>query len=57
MILIATGIVWVISAPVFFLLPTDVDGIFERYLGAVSFVFILALAHLFYQRAKQRNAT
>jgi len=55
-ILIATGIVWVASAPVFFFLPTDIDGIYERYLGAVSFAFILTLAHLFTQRAKQRKA-
>jgi len=56
-ILIATGIVWVASAPVFFFLPTDIDGIYERYLGAMSFVLALALAHLFYQRAKQQEAT
>ena len=56
-ILIATGIVWVISAPVFFFLPTDIDGIYERYLGGVSFVLVLTLAHLFYQRAKRRKAT
>lgn len=56
-ILIATGIVWVVSAPVFFFLPTDVDGIYERYLGAVSLVLVLTLAHLFYQRAKHRQAT
>ncbi len=56
-ILIATGIVWVISAPVFFFLPTEIDGIYERYLGAVSFALILTLAHLFYQRSKQRKAS
>lgn len=55
-ILIATGSVWVVSAPVFFFLPTDIDGIYERYLGAVSFVLVLTLAHLFYQRAKQQGA-
>lgn len=55
-ILIGTGMVWVVSAPVFFLLPTDIDGIYERYLGAVSFVLILTLAHLFMQRAKQQKA-
>lgn len=57
MILIATGIVWVASAPVFFFLPTDIDGLYERYLGAVSFVLVTALAHLFYQRANQQKAT
>ncbi len=55
-ILIAAGIVWVASAPVFFFLPTEIDGLYERYLGAVSFVLVLTLAHLFYQRAKQRKA-
>tara|TARA_R110002033_G_scaffold74565_1_gene125829 strand:- start:1496 stop:2140 length:645 start_codon:yes stop_codon:yes gene_type:complete len=52
-ILIAVGILWVVSAPVFFFLPTDIDGIYERYLGAVSFALVLSLAHLFYQRAKR----
>ncbi|MEP3333293.1 DUF998 domain-containing protein [Sedimentitalea sp.] len=55
-VLIATGIVWVASSPVFFFLPTDIDGIYERYLGAVSFVLVVILSHLFYQRAKQRKA-
>lgn len=52
-ILVATGIIWIISAPVFFFLPTDIDGIYERYLGLVSFVLVLTLAHLFYQRSKE----
>ncbi|NDV49733.1 MULTISPECIES: DUF998 domain-containing protein [unclassified Salipiger] len=56
-ILIGTGVVWCASAPIFFFLPTAVDGIYERYLGAVSYVLVLTLAHLFHQRAKQRKAT
>lgn len=55
-VLIATGIVWVASSPVFFFLPTDIDGIYERYLGAVSFVLVVTLSHLFYQRAKHGRA-
>ncbi|GGM00687.1 hypothetical protein GCM10011534_23080 [Pseudooceanicola nanhaiensis] len=55
-ILIGTGLVWVVSAPVFFFLPTDVDGIYERYLGVVSFVMILTLAHLFHARLGQGKA-
>jgi hypothetical membrane protein len=54
-LLVGTGILWVLSAPVFFFLPTDIDGIYERYLGAVACVLILTLAHLFYQRSKLRN--
>ncbi|NIY95638.1 DUF998 domain-containing protein [Salipiger sp. HF18] len=55
-VFIAAGIVWSASAPLFFFLPTDIDGIYERFLGAVSFVLVLTLAHLFYQRAKQLKA-
>ncbi|MBB3986712.1 putative membrane protein [Sagittula marina] len=54
-ILNGTGIVWVVSAPVFFFLPTDIDGLYERYLGALSCVLIVSLAHLFYQRSKLRD--
>lgn len=56
-ILIATGIIWVASAPVFFFLPTDIDGIYERYLGAVACVLVLTLAHLFYQRSRQEKSS
>ena len=53
-ILIGTGIAWVLAAPVFFFLPTDVDGIYERFLGGISFVMVLTLAHLFFQRSRQK---
>lgn len=56
-ILIAASIVWVISAPVVLFLPTEIDGIYERYLGVVSFVPILTLTHLFYQRSQPRKAS
>ena len=55
-VLIATGVVWVASAPVFFFLPTGIDGLYERYLGAVSFVLVATLAHLFHRRAQQGGA-
>lgn len=55
-ILIATGSVWVICAPVFFFLPTDIDGIYERFLGGVACVMVLTFAHLFYQRSKQQRS-
>ena len=55
-ILISTGVVWVVSAPVFFFLPTNIDGLYERYLGALSFVPVLTLAHLFYRRSNLGKA-
>ena len=48
----SVSIVWIISAPVFFMLPTDVDGIYERYLGLVSFGLVIGLGQLFVARGK-----
>lgn len=45
--LIAISVVWTISAPVFFLLPTSVDGIYERYLGLISLSAVCTMALLF----------
>ena len=45
--LITIAIVWAISAPIFYFLPTDVDGIYERYLGLIAFWMVFILARLF----------
>ena len=50
--LVAISIVWLISAPVFFFLPTNMDGIYERYLGLIAFVLVFTLARLFIQRGR-----
>ncbi|MFQ6547808.1 DUF998 domain-containing protein [Aestuariibius sp. 2305UL40-4] len=41
---------WIVSAPVFFMLPTSIDGIYERYLGLLTFVYVCALGLLFIRR-------
>ncbi len=51
-ILIGLAVIWTLSAPVFFFLPTDVDGIYERCLGLISMVFVVTLARLFIKRAR-----
>ena len=48
----ALAIVWVISAPVFFFLPTGVDGVYERYLGLIAFGIVVTLAVLFIRRGR-----
>lgn len=45
--LIIIAIVWAISAPIFYFLPTDIDGIYERYLGLIAFSMVFTLARLF----------
>lgn len=45
-------IIWVLAAPVFLFLPTGVDGVYERGLGGITFVFVAALALTFWGRAR-----
>ena len=47
------AILWTISAPVFFMLPTDIDGIYERYLGLISMGAVATLARLFISRGRR----
>ncbi|PVA07554.1 DUF998 domain-containing protein [Thalassorhabdomicrobium marinisediminis] len=50
-----TGTLWLLAAPIFFFLPTDVDGLYERGLGLLSFAMILTLARLFLKRVHHRR--
>lgn len=50
--MIAIATIWTLSAPVFFFLPTDIDGLYERYLGVLAFALVFTLAHLFISRAR-----
>lgn len=49
-VLIGVSGLWVVSAPVFFFLPTDIDGIYERYLGLLSAIAVVTLARMFLKR-------
>lgn len=49
-ILVSISALWTISAPIFFLLPDGIDGIYERYLGLIAIIFVLSLATLFIRR-------
>ncbi|MEX3014548.1 DUF998 domain-containing protein [Gymnodinialimonas hymeniacidonis] len=44
----ATAVVWILAAPLFFFLPTAIDGVYERLLGLISFVMVCLMAHLFF---------
>lgn len=51
-LLIGIAAVWAISAPIFFFLPDNIDGAYERYLGLLAFALIIVLAKLFITRAR-----
>ena len=45
--------IWAVSAPVFFFLPTGIDGLYERALGGIACAFVILLSVIFIQRARQ----
>ncbi|NDV00371.1 DUF998 domain-containing protein [Pseudoroseicyclus sp. CLL3-39] len=50
--LIALGLLWIVSAPIFFIVPTSIDGIYERYLGVIALAMVITLARFFITRAR-----
>lgn len=40
----AMTILWVPMAPLFFFMPDAIDGLYERVLGGITFVFVIAIA-------------
>ncbi len=49
-ILVGLSVLWTLSAPIFFMLPTGVDGLYERYLGLIAMAAVITLATLFIKR-------
>ncbi|EAR50532.1 hypothetical protein OG2516_09815 [Oceanicola granulosus HTCC2516] len=41
------GIAWAILAPIFYFLPTHIDGVYERMLGGITLVWLGALGWIF----------
>lgn len=56
-ILIGLSIIWTLSAPVFFFLPDDVDGVYERYLGVIAMTAVCTLSFMFIRRSRALNNT
>ena len=50
--LIGLAIAWAVCSPVFFFLPNDIDGIYERLLFLIASAIIITLALLFIQRGR-----
>lgn len=50
------GTLWVLSAPPFFFMPTEYDGLYERALGLLSCGMILVLCTVFLQRGAAASA-
>ncbi|MDW4498785.1 DUF998 domain-containing protein [Sulfitobacter sp. D35] len=51
--LIGLAVLWTVSAPIFFVLPTEIDGIYERYLGLVAMAVVVTFARLFIARGRK----
>lgn len=46
------AVLWAVAAPVFFFLPTGIDGLYERGLGLLVFCFVVPLSWLFLARGR-----
>lgn len=51
--LIFLAVFWGLAAPVFFFLPTSVDGLYERGLGLIACAIMALLAWMFIQRGRR----
>ncbi|CTQ31744.1 DUF998 domain-containing protein [Jannaschia rubra] len=48
----AVTVLWVPLAPPFFIFPTGWDGLYERMLGAITFVFVVSIGFALIGRAR-----
>lgn len=51
--LLALAVLWVVAAPVFFFLPTDIDGAYERGLGLIACGIVAVLSTVFLARGRR----
>lgn len=50
--LIVLAILWCVAAPIFFFLPTSIDGLYERGLGLIACAIVVTLDIVFLSRAR-----
>ncbi len=46
------AVLWLLSAPPFFFLPTGIDGLYERYLGLIAMAVVVLLGRFFMQQSR-----
>lgn len=49
----ATAFLWTIAAPVFFFLPTGIDGLYERGLGLIAIFWVSTFSWLLFQAGRR----
>lgn len=53
--LLTLGFAWAVSAPIFFFVPTSIDGLFERGVGLIAAAFVICLGWTFLRRGLARR--
>ncbi|WP_224826784.1 DUF998 domain-containing protein [Cognatishimia sp. MH4019] len=48
---------WIVGAPIFFFMPTGYDGAYERGLGIISVVWVIAFSWMLFSVARGRENT
>ena len=49
---IGTGIVWIVLAPIFFFVPTNIDGAYERFISLIMIAWVAAISWLLIQKGQ-----
>ena len=52
-LLFVLGVAWAVAAPVFFLMPDWIDGLYERVLGLIACAIVGTLSAVFLDRGRQ----
>ena len=47
-----TGIVWIVLAPIFFFVPTNIDGAYERFISLITISWVAAISWLLIKKGR-----
>ena len=54
---LGTSIVWIVLAPIFFFVPTNVDGAYERFISLITISWVAAMSWLLIKRGQGKLST
>ena len=49
---IGTAIFWIVLAPIFFFVPTNIDGAYERFISLITIAWVAAISWLLIRKGQ-----
>ncbi|MGB5970175.1 MAG: DUF998 domain-containing protein [Spirulinaceae cyanobacterium] len=53
---LGTSLVWTVLSPIFFFVPTSIDGAYERFIAMITIAWVIAVSWLLIQRGRGKVA-